>query len=81
MTGVYYTPPYAGGAVDIQFLNTGPVPITITGASGVVALDVFTAPITVNPGASTIFTVGSYDEDMSGHGFTIHTTCGDFGVA
>jgi hypothetical protein len=52
----------------------------VTGASGVVALTVLGAPVLVAPGTSVEITVGSIGDDMAGHGFTVHTTCGDLDV-
>jgi len=84
LTEVQYGDPYFGGSVDIYFKNTGNVPIQIVGASGtfVPTLDISTGvPLNVDPGQEITFTVGSFSADMGGAGFTIYTTCGDFGAA
>lgn len=77
---INYTPPWAGGYVDITFTNTGNVTIEITDVSSIIEMSIFgPLPIVVAPGETVIFTVGSYNEDMAGHGFTIINTCSDFG--
>jgi hypothetical protein len=85
LTDVQYGDPYFGGSVNIFFKNTGSIPIQIMGASGTfVPLDVSTGvPLNVNPGQEITFTVGSFSEDadMGSAGFTIYTTCGNFGPA
>ena len=80
VSGPTYTPPWAGGYVDVEIVNTGELPITInTALASWPSVEVFRGlPVIIPVGGSVTLSIGSISsDDIAGGSLQLLTTCGD----
>lgn len=81
IAGPLYTPPWAGGYVDIRVVNTGTIPVIINSvlASWPDPVVHGGLPVTIPVGEEDILSVGSeaYENDIAGGQVQFLTSCGD----